>query len=185
MSSTGRRANRALGVVLVRDRRAEDGHYGVSYELLDRAPEPLEVGLDALVVRTQRRANVLGVGAIRPVGEPDEVDEEHGDDLPLLPGRRFDDEQLPALRQNRARSGFSSPQCGQTSTRGSLQRLEVTSTCTAALICPAPPCIGCGFVSVRKITSQRRTSGAVGLTVAEVGSPVLSERISAAPPEPH
>ena len=44
-------AHGPLGVVLVRDRRAEDGHHGVADELLDRPAEALDVGLHALVVR--------------------------------------------------------------------------------------------------------------------------------------
>ncbi len=43
----------------------------------------------------------------------------------------------PHVRQKRARSGFSSPQCGQTSTRGSSQRPEVTSTPQAPARKPA------------------------------------------------
>ena len=50
-----RRPHRALGVVLVRDRRAEDGHHGVADELLDRAAVPLELGAELCVVR--RRAS--------------------------------------------------------------------------------------------------------------------------------
>ena len=50
-----RRAHRPLGIVLVRDRRAEDGHDGVADELLDRAAVPLELAADRRVVR--RRAS--------------------------------------------------------------------------------------------------------------------------------
>ena len=91
-----RRANRALGVVLVRDGRAEDRHDGVADELLHRAAEALDVGLHALVVRAQRCADVLGVGAVRAAREADEVDEEDGDDLPLLARPELGDERLTA-----------------------------------------------------------------------------------------
>jgi len=40
------------------------------------------------VVRTQARANVLRIDLFGRRGEPDEVDEENGDDLALLLGRR-------------------------------------------------------------------------------------------------
>ena len=50
------------------DRRPEDGHHGVADELLDRTAEALDVGLHALVVRTQRRAHILRVArSERPV----------------------------------------------------------------------------------------------------------------------
>ena len=46
-----RGAHRALGVVLVRDRRAEHGHHRVADELLDRAAEALELVAQPRVVR--------------------------------------------------------------------------------------------------------------------------------------
>ena len=96
-------ADRALGVVLVRHRRAEDRHHRVPDELLDRASEALDVGLDALVVRAEERAHVLGIGAVRAPGEADEVDEEDGDDLSFLPrGRRG--REVCAARQAEASS---------------------------------------------------------------------------------
>ena len=60
-------ANRALGIVLVRDRRAKTAIDRIADELLDGAAEPLDVGLErALVVRTPSAArHVLGVGAVR------------------------------------------------------------------------------------------------------------------------
>ena len=77
-------ANGALGVVLVRDRRAEDGHHRVPDELLDRAAVALDLLPQARVVRADARADVLGVGGFRGRGEADEVAEEHGHDLALL-----------------------------------------------------------------------------------------------------
>jgi hypothetical protein len=91
-----RRPHRALGVVLVRDRCAEDGHHRVADELLDGAAEALDVRLHALVVRAQRRADVLRVGTVGPAGEADEVDEEHRDDLSFLAGRGGRLQRLPA-----------------------------------------------------------------------------------------
>ena len=76
-----------LRVVLVGDRRAEHRHHRVADELLDGAPEPLDLG--------PNRAEVIGAtGPGRPRdrpgptgGEPDQVAEQHRDDLALLAGR--------------------------------------------------------------------------------------------------
>ena len=56
-----RGAHGALGVVLVRRRRAEHRHHGVADELLDRAAEALEHRAQRLVVRRERAAHVLHV----------------------------------------------------------------------------------------------------------------------------
>ena len=50
-----RRADGALGVVLVRDGRPEDRHHGVADELLDGAAEALELGAHARVVGLEER----------------------------------------------------------------------------------------------------------------------------------
>jgi len=49
-----------------------------------RAAEALDLARDAGVVGPQRRPDVLRIGAIRSRREADQVDEEHGDDLPLF-----------------------------------------------------------------------------------------------------
>src|SRR3954466_668698 len=82
-----RRTHGALGVVLVRDRRAEDGHHRIPDELLDGAPEALELGTKLRVVSRERRADVLGVEPLRARGRADEVGEEDRHDLPLLARR--------------------------------------------------------------------------------------------------
>ena len=56
-----RGADGALGIVLVRGRRAEERHHGVADELLDGAAVTLELRADALVVRAEERLDVLGV----------------------------------------------------------------------------------------------------------------------------
>ena len=56
-----RRAHGSLRVVLVRDRRTEDGHDRVADELLHRAAVALELVTEASVVRPEDRAHVLGV----------------------------------------------------------------------------------------------------------------------------
>ena len=78
-----RGANRTLGVVLVRGRRAEERHHRVADELLDGAAVALELGADALVVGTQERFDVLGIHRLRPRGEADEVAEDDRHDLAL------------------------------------------------------------------------------------------------------
>ena len=82
-----RGAHRALGVVLVRDRRTEYRHHGVADELLDRAAVPLELVRARRVVRGEQPP---GRPPDRPLGarrEPDEVDEDDRDDLALLTGQ--------------------------------------------------------------------------------------------------
>jgi hypothetical protein len=71
----------------VGERRSEDAHHGVADELLHDAPERLDLAADAIVVRGQNRANLLGVELLGPGGEPDEVDEDDGDDPPFVPGQ--------------------------------------------------------------------------------------------------
>ena len=78
-----RGANRAFGIVLVGDRRPEEGHDGVADELLDGAAVALELGAQLLVVRPQDRVDVLGVERLGPRREADEVGEEHRHDLSL------------------------------------------------------------------------------------------------------
>ena len=79
-----RRPHGPLGVVLVRQRRAEDGHHRVADELLDRAAEVLELLPEARLVRPEQPHDVLGVHLLGTGGEADEVREEYGDDLALL-----------------------------------------------------------------------------------------------------
>ena len=82
-----RGADRPLGVVLVRDRRAEDRHDPVAGELVDVPAE----GLDRAGQRGQHpvgdRADPFRVEVLRPGGEVGEVAEEHGDDAPLGGGQ--------------------------------------------------------------------------------------------------
>ncbi len=68
----------------MRERRAEQRHHGVADELLDRAPEALELGAEVGVVGVEQRAHVLGVELLRPRREADQVGEEDAHDLSLL-----------------------------------------------------------------------------------------------------
>ena len=78
-----RRADRALGVVLVRDRGAEHAHRRVADELVQVAAEALDRRLRLLVERDEGATDVLGVGGVRALREPDEIDEQdrHGSAL--------------------------------------------------------------------------------------------------------
>ena len=76
--------HRALGVVLVRHGSPEHGHDRVADELLDRAPEALDLPLEAGVIGGERGAYVLGIGVVGARSEADQVDEQDRDDLALL-----------------------------------------------------------------------------------------------------
>ena len=89
LADRDRSAHAALGVVLVGQRGAEEGHDRVADELLHGAAVALELGLQAGVVRRQHPAHVLGVELLGAAGEADEVGEEHRDDLALLEDRRL------------------------------------------------------------------------------------------------
>jgi hypothetical protein len=93
----------SLGVVLVRDRRAEDGNHCIADELLDRPAEALELGADALMVRLEQSPHVLGIHRLGAGSEPHEVAEEAGDDLALL--SRYADVKLGAATRAEARVG--------------------------------------------------------------------------------
>jgi hypothetical protein len=69
----------------VRDGCAEERHDGVADELLDRAASALELLAQARIVGRQHRSDVLGIQLLGASREPDEVGEEDGDDLALLP----------------------------------------------------------------------------------------------------
>ena len=78
-------ANGALGIVLVRRRRAEKRHHRIPDELLDGAAVALELFSDALVIRAEESFDVFGIHRLSPSREPDEVAEDHRDDLALTP----------------------------------------------------------------------------------------------------
>jgi hypothetical protein len=74
----------ALGVVLVRERRAEDGHHGIADELLDRAAVALDLLAQACVVWADASAHVFRVLLLGGGREPDQVAEQHRYHLALL-----------------------------------------------------------------------------------------------------
>ena len=82
------RADRALGVILVRHRRAEHGHHRVADEFLHGAAVALDHLLELRVIWAEPGAHVFGVGVLRGRGEAHQVTEEHRDDLAFLADRR-------------------------------------------------------------------------------------------------
>ena len=87
--------HRPLGVVLVRDRRAELGDDLVADDLVEPAAEGGDVGDEPLEAVVDQAFHLLGVAAGRDRGEADEVGHQHGDQAALV-GRG--DQALPAFR---------------------------------------------------------------------------------------
>ena len=75
--------NCALGVVLVGDRRAPDGHHRVADELLDRAAVAADHAGGELEVPRERLTDLLRVTLLGERREADEVGEEDGDEAAL------------------------------------------------------------------------------------------------------
>ena len=75
--------HRPLGVVLLRDRRAPDGHHGVADELLDRAAVALDHRPRAVEVAREQLAHLLRVARLRQRREADQVGEQHRDQAAL------------------------------------------------------------------------------------------------------
>ena len=93
-----RRADGALGVVLVRDRRAPDGHHRVADELLDRAAVALDQrgGRSRSSAESSSRVSSASRSS-EARREADQVGEEDGDEPPLGRGGRG----RPAARRRR------------------------------------------------------------------------------------
>jgi hypothetical protein len=107
-------ANSSLGVVTVRDGRAEDRHDGVADELLQDAAVLLDPGFRFAVVELEHIADVLGVGLVRTCGRIDEVDEQDGHELALLLRRRGLAERGPAPAAEARPGGLALPQLAHT-----------------------------------------------------------------------
>ena len=95
-----RRAQRALGVVLVRARHAERRHHRVAGELLDRAAVLLDAGRCLVEVLAHAPAHDLGIDGPDERGRVDQIDEEHGRELPFHPSNC----RRPAAGGRRARA---------------------------------------------------------------------------------
>ena len=71
-------------IILVGDRRPEQGHDGVAHELVDGAAVEGDRLGQASEHRCRELTHVLGVEALRQGGEPDDVGEQHADESALL-----------------------------------------------------------------------------------------------------
>ena len=107
----GRRAqpgpNGAERVVVVRVLQAEDPDDGVAGEVVGAAAERLELLGDHAVVAGQDLAVALGVDLAGEPGRPDEVDEDHRDELALL--RRRGAHRVAAVRAEAGLVGERKP----------------------------------------------------------------------------
>jgi hypothetical protein len=79
-----RRPHRPLRIVLVSHRRPEQRHHRIADELLDRAPEPLQLIPKARIVRREQRTHVLGVEPLGARRKADQVGKQDRDHLALL-----------------------------------------------------------------------------------------------------
>ena len=83
-----RRPDRPVGVVLVRDRRAEQRDDRITQHLVDRAAERLDVDDEALECPIDHALQTLRIEVLRQAGVPDDVGEQHRDDTAFLRRRR-------------------------------------------------------------------------------------------------
>ena len=111
-----RRADGAVGVVLVRDRRPEQRHDRVAEHLVDDAAVGLDVGDEQREGGVDQALDLFGVAAFGDRREADDVGEQHGDDPPFLVGDRLGNGQLssgvPQIGQKRAPSGTGCEHAG-------------------------------------------------------------------------
>ena len=77
-------AHGAFGVVLVRDRCAEQGEDPVAEDLVDPAAERGDVVDEQLEARVDQPLDGFGIAVLGQRREPDEIGEQHGGDAPLL-----------------------------------------------------------------------------------------------------
>ena len=91
-----RRPHRAFGVVLVGDRRAEQGEDAVAEDLVDPPAERRDVVDEQLEARVDQPLDGFGIAVLGQRGEPDEIGEQHRRDASLF-GLRGGD-RVPAGR---------------------------------------------------------------------------------------
>jgi hypothetical protein len=72
-----------IALVLVGDRRAEEGHDAVARELIDRALVAMHGAGEELEAAVHDRVDDLGIEALRQRAEPHDIGEEHRDLLAL------------------------------------------------------------------------------------------------------
>ena len=105
-----RGADRALRVVLVCHRSAEDSHHGVADVFLERAAKALKFGSHPRDLWTNRRAQLFWISVVAEYCRIDEIGKENRDDLSLLAAERDDGgpargTEAGALREPRAALG--------------------------------------------------------------------------------
>ena len=76
--------DRPLGVVLVGDGRAEQGHDLVADDLVEPAAEGGDVGDEPLEAAVDEALDLLGVGRLGERGEPDQIGEQDGGEAALV-----------------------------------------------------------------------------------------------------
>src|SRR4029077_16791439 len=91
-------ANGALGVVLVPDGSAEEGHHRVADELLDGAAVALQLLPETGLIWREELCDILGIHLLRARSEADKVAEEDGHDLALFARERYRFERRSAAR---------------------------------------------------------------------------------------
>jgi hypothetical protein len=82
-----RGAYRALRIVLVRHRGAEDAHHGIADELFHRAASPLKLLAHVSVIGREQSTDVLRIEPFRLRSEADQIDEHDRDGLAFLAER--------------------------------------------------------------------------------------------------
>ena len=95
-------AHRALGVVVVGDRHAEDGKHRIADELLTEPAEPLDLGVDEGEELALQDAKLLRVDPLGERRRAGDVGEEDGDHAPLVPVVDGDAAARGSRRQRRA-----------------------------------------------------------------------------------
>ena len=90
-------------VVLMRRRHPEDRHHGIADELLHRAAVGLDDCLHPLEVAGEQDPQCLGIRLLAQCSRADQVAEENGDGLPLLPRGRLTESGAAVVAE--ARSG--------------------------------------------------------------------------------
>jgi len=104
-----RGADGSFGVVVMRDRRAPDGHHGVADELLDRPAIAADDLLALLEIARQEFADGFGVTALGERREPDEIGEQDRHQATLRNGRWASGDARVGARRARGRDWSRSP----------------------------------------------------------------------------
>src|SRR5207253_3282223 len=121
---------------------------------------PLDLVLHPRVVRTQNRAHVFRISTVGAVREPDEVDEEHRYDLPLLGGLRLLHERC-AARETEARAFGVLLAAGRTDERHGFQVWRASGDDTSRTAFTKPSSFGCESAPASSSTANAVVPGRV------------------------